>query len=227
MVGGGYIGMEVASGLNQNGLDVTVVFPEPWLMPRLFTADIAGFYEDFLSGKGIKLLKGNTAKSFKGEGGKVGRDCRTSNRTLLSESSCWWGTPPSPSLAIQLRGRRGGKFADLLQGGLRILMCTSLAGRWGGAGQLLLAKSGQKHVFKQSLLHSFGRTALLPRRSPRRCWTTGRSWRARWWSLAWAPAPTRSCSRASWTWRTRSRAAFRCASRVQETPTLLGQTLGR
>jgi monodehydroascorbate reductase (NADH) len=71
VVGGGYIGMEVASGLNQNGLDVTVVFPEPWLMPRLFTADIAGFYEDFLSGKGIKLLKGNTAKAFKGEGGKV------------------------------------------------------------------------------------------------------------------------------------------------------------
>ena len=47
------------------------VFPEPWLMPRLFTAEIASFYEDFLSAKGIKLLKGKTAKAFEGEGGKV------------------------------------------------------------------------------------------------------------------------------------------------------------
>lgn len=71
MVGGGYIGMEVSSGLNQNGLDVTMVFPEPWMMPRLFTEEIAGFYEDFLAGKGITLVKGNTAKAFKGENGRV------------------------------------------------------------------------------------------------------------------------------------------------------------
>jgi NADPH-dependent 2,4-dienoyl-CoA reductase/sulfur reductase-like enzyme len=72
VVGGGYIGMEVSSGLNKNGLDVTMVFPEPWMMPRLFTDEIASFYEDFLAGKGITLLKGNTAKAFKGENGKVG-----------------------------------------------------------------------------------------------------------------------------------------------------------
>ena len=73
VVGGGYIGMEVSSGLNKNGLDVTMVFPEPFMMPRLFTEEIASFYEDFLAGKGITLIKGNTAKSFKGENGKVGR----------------------------------------------------------------------------------------------------------------------------------------------------------
>lgn len=71
VVGGGYIGMEVASGLNKNGLDVTMVFPEPFMMPRLFTDEIADFYENFLQEKGIKLLKGNTAKSFTGKNGKV------------------------------------------------------------------------------------------------------------------------------------------------------------
>lgn len=84
--------MEVASGLNKNGLDVTMVFPEPWMMPRLFTAEIASFYEDFLSGKGIKLLKGNTAKGFKGENGKV--------RRLLSCCLCAATRGSSPSHAL-------------------------------------------------------------------------------------------------------------------------------
>jgi monodehydroascorbate reductase (NADH) len=84
MVGGGYIGMEVSSGLNQNGLDVTMVFPEPWMMPRLFTEEIAGFYEDFLAGKGITLVKGNTAKAFKGENGRVTTTVLDDGRELES-----------------------------------------------------------------------------------------------------------------------------------------------
>ncbi len=71
VVGGGYIGMEVACGLQKNGLKVTMVFPDPYFMPRLFTPEIAGFYEDIYAEKGIKIIKGKHAKSFKGEGGKV------------------------------------------------------------------------------------------------------------------------------------------------------------
>jgi monodehydroascorbate reductase (NADH) len=87
MVGGGYIGMEVSSGLNQNGLDVTMVFPEPWMMPRLFTEEIASFYEDFLAGKGITLVKGNTAKAFKGENGRVSGFPETSTALLSARAS--------------------------------------------------------------------------------------------------------------------------------------------
>eukprot|EP00208_Stichococcus_sp_RCC1054_P003758 CAMPEP_0206138822 /NCGR_PEP_ID=MMETSP1473-20131121/3713_1 /ASSEMBLY_ACC=CAM_ASM_001109 /TAXON_ID=1461547 /ORGANISM="Stichococcus sp, Strain RCC1054" /LENGTH=434 /DNA_ID=CAMNT_0053532349 /DNA_START=198 /DNA_END=1502 /DNA_ORIENTATION=+ len=71
VVGGGYIGMEVASGLEKNGLDVTMVFPDPFFMPRLFTPEIAGFYEEYYANKGIKVIKGKSAKSFKGQNGKV------------------------------------------------------------------------------------------------------------------------------------------------------------
>lgn len=71
VVGGGYIGMECACGLQKNGLDVTMVFPDPFFMPRLFTPEIAEFYEEFYEKKGIKIMKGVSAKSFKGEGGKV------------------------------------------------------------------------------------------------------------------------------------------------------------
>ncbi|KAK9833441.1 hypothetical protein WJX81_005619 [Elliptochloris bilobata] len=71
IVGGGYIGLETAAGLSMNGLDVTLVFPESRVMERLFTPEIASFYEKFYEDKGIKFIKGTTVTAFEGEGDKV------------------------------------------------------------------------------------------------------------------------------------------------------------
>ena len=46
-MGGGYIGMEVAAGLATNGISTTVVMPEERLLARLFTPQMAAFYEAF------------------------------------------------------------------------------------------------------------------------------------------------------------------------------------
>ncbi|KAI4365647.1 hypothetical protein MLD38_021613 [Melastoma candidum] len=64
IVGGGYIGLELGAALKINDLDVTMVYPEPWCMPRLFTADIAAFYEGYYSNKGIQIVKGTVAVGF-------------------------------------------------------------------------------------------------------------------------------------------------------------------
>jgi monodehydroascorbate reductase (NADH) len=64
VVGGGYIGLELSAALKMNDYDVTMVFPEPWCMPRLFTADIAAFYEAYYTNKGVKILKGTLAVGF-------------------------------------------------------------------------------------------------------------------------------------------------------------------
>lgn len=63
--------METAAGLNKNGLDVTVVFPEKHLMERLFTPEIAQFYEKYYQDKGVTLKPGSLATEFKGENGVV------------------------------------------------------------------------------------------------------------------------------------------------------------
>ncbi|KAG4982273.1 hypothetical protein JHK87_027022 [Glycine soja] len=52
VVGGGYIGLELSAVLKLNNIDVTMVYPEPWCMPRLFTAGIAEFYEGYYANKG-------------------------------------------------------------------------------------------------------------------------------------------------------------------------------
>ncbi|KAK7244935.1 hypothetical protein RIF29_39764 [Crotalaria pallida] len=64
IVGGGYIGLELSAVLKLNNVDVTMVYPEPWCMPRLFTAGIAAFYEAYYANKGIKIIKGTVATGF-------------------------------------------------------------------------------------------------------------------------------------------------------------------
>ena len=43
------------------------------LRGRLFTPEIATFYEEFLTSKGITFIKGDTAASFEGKDGKACR----------------------------------------------------------------------------------------------------------------------------------------------------------
>ncbi|KAJ7562759.1 hypothetical protein O6H91_03G083300 [Diphasiastrum complanatum] len=64
VVGGGYIGLELAAVLVLNKLKVTMVYPEPWCMPRLFTTDIASFYEGYYQAKGVTIVKGTVASGF-------------------------------------------------------------------------------------------------------------------------------------------------------------------
>lgn len=64
VVGGGYIGLELSAVLKINNFDVKMVYPEPWCMPRLFTADIAAFYEGYYAKKGVDIIKGTVAVGF-------------------------------------------------------------------------------------------------------------------------------------------------------------------
>ncbi|XP_042505508.1 monodehydroascorbate reductase 3, cytosolic-like [Macadamia integrifolia] len=64
IVGGGYIGLELSAVMKINNFDVTMVYPEPWCMPRLFTAAIAAFYEGYYAKKGVKIIKGTVAVGF-------------------------------------------------------------------------------------------------------------------------------------------------------------------
>lgn len=82
-IGGGYIGMECAAALQMNGLDVTMVFPEDWLLYRLFTAEMASFYESIYKEKGVKLIKKALCTSLEGnEDGSVTRAILNNGNSL-------------------------------------------------------------------------------------------------------------------------------------------------
>ncbi|CAA0840878.1 Probable monodehydroascorbate reductase-cytoplasmic isoform 4 [Striga hermonthica] len=68
VVGGGYIGLELSEAFRINNIDVSMVFPEPWCMPMLFTAGIAAFYESYYTNKGVNIIKGTVAVGLGGNG---------------------------------------------------------------------------------------------------------------------------------------------------------------
>ncbi|XP_030474939.2 monodehydroascorbate reductase, chloroplastic/mitochondrial [Syzygium oleosum] len=73
VVGGGYIGMEVAAAAVAWKLDTTIIFPENHLLQRLFTPSLAQRYEQFYQDNGVKFKKGASIKHL--EAGSDGRVC--------------------------------------------------------------------------------------------------------------------------------------------------------
>lgn len=64
VVGGGYIGMEVAAAAVGWKLDTTIIFPENHLLQRLFTPSLSRRYEELYQENGVKFLKGASIKNL-------------------------------------------------------------------------------------------------------------------------------------------------------------------
>ena len=64
VVGGGYIGMETAAAMTEDGHRVTMVFPESRLMEHFFTPQLSDYFETYYQEKGIAFIKGATVDEF-------------------------------------------------------------------------------------------------------------------------------------------------------------------
>jgi 3-phenylpropionate/trans-cinnamate dioxygenase ferredoxin reductase component len=60
VVGGGFIGSEIAAALTMNACSVTMVFPEPGIGARIFPVGLSTFVTDYYRGKGIEVLNGGS-----------------------------------------------------------------------------------------------------------------------------------------------------------------------
>lgn len=66
VVGGGFIGSEIAAALVGAGSHVTMVFPEAGIGARLFPAHLVEFVTDYYREKGVEVLTGETVASVRG-----------------------------------------------------------------------------------------------------------------------------------------------------------------
>jgi monodehydroascorbate reductase (NADH) len=120
MIGGGYIGMEVAAAAATVGCKVRMIFPEDHLMPRLFTPEIASHYQAHYAAKGVELLMGGRiCKEFLDDGtGAVRgvRVCRADEDTVVEGSLVVVGVGAKPNTGLfadQLKmDGRGGIVVD-------------------------------------------------------------------------------------------------------------------
>jgi NADPH-dependent 2,4-dienoyl-CoA reductase/sulfur reductase-like enzyme len=66
VIGGGFIGSELAAALTGVGCRVTMVFPEPGIGHRLFPTDLSAFVADYYREKGVEVLGGETVAEATG-----------------------------------------------------------------------------------------------------------------------------------------------------------------
>jgi 3-phenylpropionate/trans-cinnamate dioxygenase ferredoxin reductase component len=68
VLGGGFIGSELAAALNQAGCSVRIVFPEQGIGARLFPGDMAGSINELYTGHGVEVLPGERVSSVDRDG---------------------------------------------------------------------------------------------------------------------------------------------------------------
>jgi NADPH-dependent 2,4-dienoyl-CoA reductase/sulfur reductase-like enzyme len=68
VIGGGFIGMEVAAVLAQKEIEVTMVLNEDRIWKRLFTPQMSRFFEDYYAARGVRLLKSADVTELRGAG---------------------------------------------------------------------------------------------------------------------------------------------------------------
>lgn len=115
IVGGGYIGLELGAALRVNNINVTMVYPEPWCMPRLFTAGIAAFYEGYYAAKGINIVKGTVAAGFGADANGEVSDVRLKDGRVLEADIVVVGVGGRPLTKLfkgQLEEEKGGIKTD-------------------------------------------------------------------------------------------------------------------
>ncbi|TYH54384.1 hypothetical protein ES332_D09G165000v1 [Gossypium tomentosum] len=115
IVGGGYIGLELGAALKINNLDVSMVYPEPWCMPRLFTSGIAAFYEGYYANKGIKIIKGTVAVGFTSDSNGEVKEVQLKDGRVLEADIVVVGVGGRPLTALfkgQVEEETGGIKTD-------------------------------------------------------------------------------------------------------------------
>lgn len=70
VIGTGFIGSEIAAALKINQMDVTMIFPHPCLVSRVFPEGLGRAIQEDYSRRGVEILAGDTPVSFTKEGSR-------------------------------------------------------------------------------------------------------------------------------------------------------------
>lgn len=121
VIGGGFIGSEIAAALAMSGRAVTLVFPEPGVGSRIFPPELATFVSDYYRSKGVQVLAGESVSGLGRDGD--GLLVRTgSGRTLKADAvvaglgieprtdlAADAGLPVANGIVVDEYGRTGGR----------------------------------------------------------------------------------------------------------------------
>lgn len=101
VIGGGFIGSEIAAALAMNDKRVTMIFPENGISSRVYPRPLVEFLNSYYREKGITVLAFETVKSMRAEGAK--KVVITGNGTEIFADGvvAGLGILPNTELAVQ------------------------------------------------------------------------------------------------------------------------------
>lgn len=102
IIGGGFIGSEIAAALAMNGCAATMVFLDSGIGSRIYPAGLSAFLNDYYRQKGVTLLAGETVGSMEKAGERI-RLTTSGNKTLTADAViAGIGIVPETALAQSL-----------------------------------------------------------------------------------------------------------------------------
>jgi NADPH-dependent 2,4-dienoyl-CoA reductase/sulfur reductase-like enzyme len=103
VIGGGFIGSEIAAALTMNGKKVVMVFPDEGICGHMFPADLAGFLNDFYRQKGVEVLAGQRATGLEARGHRLVltiRSAQTADERVLEADGIVAGIGIEPNVEL-------------------------------------------------------------------------------------------------------------------------------
>jgi NADPH-dependent 2,4-dienoyl-CoA reductase/sulfur reductase-like enzyme len=99
VIGGGFIGSELASALRDQGQEVVMLFPEDGIGSLLFPADLASFLNEYYRGKGVDVLAGELVSDIEQRGKEFTLKMKSGREIEVDHVIAGIGILPNTSLA--------------------------------------------------------------------------------------------------------------------------------
>jgi len=99
VIGGGFIGSEIAAALVMNKKDVVMLFPETTISERIFGPDLSQFLNDYYGQKGVELLVGELATGVERRGAQLVLTTQQGSALLVDGVIAGIGIEPNTELA--------------------------------------------------------------------------------------------------------------------------------
>ncbi|HEY6012635.1 MAG TPA: FAD-dependent oxidoreductase, partial [Candidatus Limnocylindrales bacterium] len=101
VIGGGFIGSEVAAALTANGKQVTMVFPEDAIGARVYPAELARSITRYFEEKGVRVLANDTVAGIEERGAKTAVKTAKGHELVADVVVAGLGILPNEQLAVQ------------------------------------------------------------------------------------------------------------------------------
>ncbi|HLJ18007.1 MAG TPA: FAD/NAD(P)-binding oxidoreductase [Bryobacteraceae bacterium] len=99
VIGGGFIGSEIAAGLAMNGRKVTMIFPDDGIGARMYPADLSQFITGYYREKGVEVLTREQVTGMQPLGHTLGIELKSGRAVEVEGVVAGIGITPNTELA--------------------------------------------------------------------------------------------------------------------------------